>query len=88
MSNLTIHRLDNNIKLKLQKQATKNGRSIEAEIKIILTKIFINEPEIKQGLATKIQQIVKKESELKILQPSRKSNFSQRQLDFSNETYG
>ena len=86
MSDLTIHQLDDSITLKLQQQALKHGRSVEAEVKALLAEMFADKPET--GLASKIQHIVHQNGDEEINLPSRELSSNQRVPDFSDEAYG
>ena len=92
MASLTIRQLDENIKQKIRLQAAQNGRSMEAEVRAIFSKLFADKSnENKIGIASLIQDIVKKSTlangdELAL--PKRNAKTSHRQLDFSDEAYG
>ena len=57
MSIITIRGLDPSVKAALQIRAAENGRSMEAEIREVLT-YAIQEPVTKPGLADLIQQFL------------------------------
>ena len=58
MTNITLEPLQPQITQRLQQRASKNGRSIEAEITAILSSVLISEPPqtATLDLATAIQQ--------------------------------
>ncbi len=58
MTNITLEPLQPQITQRLQQRASKNGRSIEAEITAILSSVLISEPPqtASLGLATAIQR--------------------------------
>jgi len=58
MTHITLNQLDPQLTERLQQRASKNGRTIEAEITAILSNVLIPESHQKAtvGLATAIQQ--------------------------------
>lgn len=58
MNTLIIHHLDDTLQFKLSQQAKQNGRSVEAEVKVLLTRLFADKIPVEEGMATKIQRIV------------------------------
>ena len=52
MASITVRNLDDNVKKKLRKQAAENGRSLEAEVRDILSKSadIHPSPSLKSGL--------------------------------------
>ncbi len=55
MASLTIRNLDNNLKAQLRQRAAKNGRSMEAEARIILAQT-LNVPVGTENFATTIHR--------------------------------
>lgn len=89
MASLTIRQLDDEIKAKLRIRAAENGRSMEAEVRFILSAVLLNKPaSSSQDIASSIQQIVKQQGAVDLPIMSRKAQPSQRHLDFSDEKYG
>ncbi len=58
MANITVRNLDENTKVLLRTRAAQNGRSMEEEVRVILTKT-VNPGERKTGLGTAIHELFK-----------------------------
>ena len=58
MANITVRNLDENTKVLLRTRAAQNGRSMEEEVRVILTKA-VNPAERRQGLGTAIHDLFK-----------------------------
>jgi antitoxin FitA len=58
MANITVRNLDENTKVLLRTRAVQNGRSMEEEVRVILTKT-VNPAERRQGLGTAIHDLFK-----------------------------
>lgn len=56
MSNITIHQLEPDLSHRLEQRAAQHGRTIEAEIKSILSSVLIPEPSPQVDLATAIDR--------------------------------
>ena len=56
MSNITIHQLEPDLSHRLEQRAAEHGRTIEAEIKSILSSVLIPEPSPQVDLATAIDR--------------------------------
>lgn len=50
MASITVRRLDDNVKKGLRRQAAEHGRSLEAEVREILTRSITQPPQPKTGL--------------------------------------
>ena len=57
MASLTVRNLEENVKHKLRVRAASNGRSMEAEVRVIL-KDALREDQEERGLATAIHELV------------------------------
>jgi antitoxin FitA len=58
MASITIRNLDENTKVLLRTRAVQNGRSMEEEVRVILTKT-VTPGELKRGLGTAIHELFK-----------------------------
>jgi antitoxin FitA len=58
MANITVRNLDENTKVLLRMRAVQNGRSMEEEVRVILTKT-VNPAERRRGLGTAIHDLFK-----------------------------
>ena len=56
MSNITIHQLEPDLSYRLEQRAAQHGRTIEAEIKSILSSVLIPETSSQIDLATAIDR--------------------------------
>lgn len=56
MSNITIHQLEPDLSHRLEQRAAQHGRTIEAEIKFILSSVLNPEPSPQIDLATAIDR--------------------------------
>lgn len=56
MSNITIHQLEPDLSHRLEQRAAQHGRTIEAEIKFILSSVLNPEPSPQVDLATAIDR--------------------------------
>ncbi len=56
MSNITIHQLEPDLSHRLEQRAAQHGRTIEAEIKSILSSVLNPEPLAQLDLATAIDR--------------------------------
>lgn len=58
MANITVRNLDENTKALLRTRAVQNGRSMEEEVRVILTRT-VNPAERRRGLGTAIHDLFK-----------------------------
>jgi antitoxin FitA len=58
MASITIRNLDDEIKVLLRTRAVQNGRSMEEEVRVILTKA-VNPAEQRRGIGTAIHELFK-----------------------------
>ena len=58
MANITVRNLDENTKVLLRTRAVQNGRSMEEEVRVILTKT-VNPAEQRRGIGTAIHELFK-----------------------------
>ena len=87
MASLTIRQLDDDIKSSLRIRAAQNGRSMEAEARIILAAVFVDKTD-SESIASKIQRITEQQTGVDLRQVERSAKLSHRKLDFSEEGYG
>ena len=59
MASITIRKLDDDVKSKLRVRAAGNGRSMEAEARLILAEAVDREPAPSEGLGTMIHELFK-----------------------------
>ena len=59
MASITIRKLDDDVKSKLRVRAASNGRSMEAEARLILAEAVDREPAPAEGLGTMIHELFK-----------------------------
>ena len=59
MASITIRKLDDDVKSKLRVRAASNGRSMEAEARLILAEAVDREPVPAEGLGTMIHELFK-----------------------------
>ena len=93
MASLTIRQLDDEIKQKLRLQAAHNGRSMEAEARVIFTELFSDQnKQSRKGIASCIREAVGQYTltdDEEIALPNRKKKSSDRKsLDFSDKDFG
>jgi antitoxin FitA len=58
MATIVIRKLEESVKRKLQIRAARNGRSMEAEARLVLSEMVVNEPRpsTRGGLGTALQK--------------------------------